>query len=414
MSDQQPPDSAIAEQQTTNNNQLSTASSRYDRHHLLEGWDQERLTQSRVLVAGVGAVGNEVAKLLALIGVGHLILVDFDRIEMSNLTRSVLFRASDVGQSKAQTAAERARDLNPDITVRAVCGNLEFDVGLGVYRACDVVIGCLDSINARLALNRICLRAGIPWINTGIEATIAEIALYGGAGSDPNANTNNDACFECAMSPEMWERRNQRFSCGGLHSDLPENAVPTTATVASLAAGFAVNEALLLLRGRKNREKETGLAFGQKLFLSVAPYGLQTVNLPRSGECLAHEFWGPVHTVGQRAREITPAQLLRQEGLTNGVVELGFDLLTHMRCLYCGREEEILKPLEACSLALNQCPHCDMPTRQPATTAWLAIDSPFADRTLAALSIPEHQILTLKDETGRRYVQISGSLGAAA
>ncbi len=433
MSDQQPTGSVIAEQQTeqqtlgqptteqqtTNNKQQTTSSSRYARHHLLEGWDQERLAQSRVLVAGVGAVGNEVVKLLSLIGVGHLILVDFDRIEMSNLTRSVLFRAGDVGQSKAQTAAERARDLNPDIEVRAVCGNLEFDVGLGMYRTCDVVIGCLDSINARLALNRLCLRAGIPWINTGIEATIAEIALYGGANPDTSANLENvdvsdNACFECAMSPEMWERRNQRFSCGGLHSDLPENAVPTTATVASLAAGFAVNEALLLLHGRKEGKKETGLAFGQKLFLSVAPYGLQTVNLPRSRECLAHEFWGPVHTVGQGAREVTPAQLLRQAGLANGVVELGFDLLTQMRCLHCGREEEICKPLEACSLALNRCPHCDMPTRQPETTAWLAIDSPFADRTLSALGIPEHQVLTLKDETERRYVQISGSMGAAS
>ena len=104
---------------------------RYARHHLLEGWDQTRLANAHILVAGVGAVGNEVVKLLALMGVGHLLLVDFDTIEISNLTRSVLFRETDIGQSKAQVAALRARDLNPDITVQAIQGNLEFDVGLG-------------------------------------------------------------------------------------------------------------------------------------------------------------------------------------------------------------------------------------------------------------------------------------------
>ena len=415
----------------TNHEPRATNPDRYARHHLLEGWDQARLARARVLVAGVGAVGNEVVKLLALIGVGNLILVDFDLVEMSNLTRSVLFRETDVGRSKAYVGAERARDLNPDITVRAVQGNLEFDVGLGVYRACDVVIGCLDSINARLALNRACRRAGVPWLNTGIEATIAEIALYGSGAYHDDAT----ACFECAMSPEMWERRNQRFSCGGLHSDLPENAVPTTATVASLAAAFAVNEALLLLHGRKEEMREVvrergkennadtpsllpssplSLTFGQKLFLSVAPYGLHTVGLPYSGACLAHERYAPVEVVEQGAGDITPIQLLTQAGMREGIMELGFDLLTRMRCLECGREEEILKPLEACSLALNYCADCSAPTRQPEAATWLGVDSPYANRTLADLGIPEHQILTLKDEAGRHYVQISGRLGAAA
>ena len=430
---------------------------RYARHHLLEGWDQHRLANARVLVAGVGAVGNEVVKLLALMGVGHLLLVDFDTIEMSNLTRSVLFRESDIGQSKARIAALRASDLNPDIAVHWIQGHLDFEVGLGVYWAQDVVIGCLDSLNARLALNRACYRAGVPWINTGIEATVAEIALFQSkpmqsellpntplqSASPTNIQTGlaetdtikreTGACFECGMSAEMWERRNQRFSCGGLRDDLPPDVVPTTATVASLAAAYAVNEALLLLHGRKEgkgkREEgkedassspypfslipfPSGLGFGQKLFLSVAPYGLQTVDLPRSLDCLAHEVWEPVTVIAQCAAQLTAAQLLRQEGMTEGVVELGFDLLTRMRCLECGEEEEMLKPLETCPLALNQCPHCHTPSRQPETLDWLAVDSPLADRPLADLGIPEHQILGIKSETGRRYVQISGDYGA--
>ena len=412
---------------------------RYARHYLLEGWDQTRLAQARVLVAGVGAVGNEVVKLLALMGVGHLLLVDFDTIELSNLTRSVLFRETDVGMGKAQIAATRAHDLNPDVDARWAQGNLEFDVGLGVYRGMDVVIGCLDSINARLALNRACNRAGVPWINTGIEATLAEIALF--ASRD---TSKPEACFECAMSETLWERRNQRFSCGGLRTDLPENTVPTTAVVASLAAAYAVNEALLLLHGRKgigcwvlgvgekplvmldSADEEpqaeysaptpntqhptpnTGLSFSQKLYLTVAPYGLQTVTLPRNVECLAHELWEPVRVLEAGAAELSAAELLTQAGMPEAVVELGFDLLTEMQCLNCGQSETILQPVETCSLALNHCPNCDTPSRQPQTVSWLDKDSEWARYSLAALRIPEHQILAIKQGDTRQYVQISG------
>ena len=413
---------------------------RYARHHLLEGWDQRRLAEARVLVAGVGAVGNEVVKLLALMGVEHLLLVDFDTIELSNLTRSVLFRETDVGGSKAQVGAERARALNPDVHAQGIHGNLEFDVGLGAYRRMDVVIGCLDSINARLALNRACNRAGVPWINTGIEATLAEVALFAGRDTD-----QLEACFECAMSETLWERRNQRFSCGGLRATLPENTVPTTAVVASLAAAYAVNEVMLLLHGRKkgvgrwvlgngkdmvsergsvvnksgtgdsnptpNAQRptpNTGLSFSEKLYLTVAPYGLQTVALPRSSECLAHELWEPVTLLQAGAAELTPVTLLAQAGMPEGIVELGFDLLTEMQCLHCESRETILQPLEACSLALNQCPHCDTPSRQPQTIHWLDCESEWAHHSLAALRIPEHQVLTIKQDSRRQHVQISG------
>src|SRR5690348_14656367 len=76
---------------------LKMASDRYARQQLIEWWNQERLRNARVLVAGVGALGNEVLKNLALVGVGHLLLIDFDRVEYSNLSRTVLFRENDVG-----------------------------------------------------------------------------------------------------------------------------------------------------------------------------------------------------------------------------------------------------------------------------------------------------------------------------
>ncbi|HEV8187910.1 MAG TPA: ThiF family adenylyltransferase, partial [Pyrinomonadaceae bacterium] len=77
---------------------------RYDRQRLIPWWEQERLAAARVLVIGAGALGNEILKLLALSGVGHIMIFDMDRIEVSNLSRTVLFNETDAGALKAEVA----------------------------------------------------------------------------------------------------------------------------------------------------------------------------------------------------------------------------------------------------------------------------------------------------------------------
>jgi molybdopterin/thiamine biosynthesis adenylyltransferase len=84
---------------------------RFQRFRLIGWWDQERLSRAKVLVIGAGALGNEIIKNLALLGVGHLFIADLDRIENSNLSRSILYRAADNGRFKAETAARAARDI---------------------------------------------------------------------------------------------------------------------------------------------------------------------------------------------------------------------------------------------------------------------------------------------------------------
>src|SRR5262245_26824807 len=97
---------------------------RYSRLRLIAWWDQQKLRQAKVLVVGAGALGNEVLKNLTLVGIGHIVVIDMDEIEDSNLTRSVLFRARDRGKSKAIAAAEACRDLNPDTQITAIHGNV--------------------------------------------------------------------------------------------------------------------------------------------------------------------------------------------------------------------------------------------------------------------------------------------------
>ena len=92
---------------------------RFDRQLRLPGWKQETLKNSTVLIVGVGGLGVEVAKNLAMVGVGRLILVDLDTIEYSNLNRQVLFIGAPEGTSKAKYAAKRLQEMNPFIKVEA-------------------------------------------------------------------------------------------------------------------------------------------------------------------------------------------------------------------------------------------------------------------------------------------------------
>ena len=116
---------------------------RYSRLRLIPWWDQERLKNATIMVVGAGAIGNELVKNLALLGIGKILIFDMDRIENTNLTRSVLYRAKDVGRFKAEVAAERAMEINPDVKAKAFVSNIVDDVGLGAFRRMDVVLGVI-------------------------------------------------------------------------------------------------------------------------------------------------------------------------------------------------------------------------------------------------------------------------------
>jgi adenylyltransferase/sulfurtransferase len=371
---------------------------RYARHRLIDGWDQDRLAAARVIVVGAGAIGNEVIKLLAMMGFGHILIVDFDLIEITNLTRSALFREEDIGRPKALVAAERAREINPHISVAALQGDLRFNLGLGVIRSTDLVIGCLDSLDARLALNRACLRAGTPWLNGGIEVTVAEVSLFG-----PEAG----ACFECGMSPEMWERRGSRFSCTGLQTNLPDAKMPTTAVMASLAAAYLAQEALCLLHSNGGPEKE-GLSFSEKITVSVKPYETRTYTLQRNPECLAHEVCGPICMRTESAADTSALDMLAWAGCPNGVVELGFDLIVELVCVECSHREPYVRPLDSGDETLLYCAKCRRDSRHPETLSWLDAEHPLSRVPLAELCIPDHAVLAVKENDDRTYFQLGG------
>src|SRR3569832_2443845 len=137
-----------------------TPEDRYARQRLFSWWEQDRLAAARVLVIGAGALGNEILKLLALSGVGHIMIYDMDRIEVSNLSRTVLFKESDAGAFKAEVAAARVVELNPQAVAIGRSHNIIHATGLGVFLWADIDISGLDNRLARMFVNSSCARTG--------------------------------------------------------------------------------------------------------------------------------------------------------------------------------------------------------------------------------------------------------------
>lgn len=135
------------------------------RTRLLFGDDGiSRLKKSTVMVVGCGAVGSFAIEALARTGIGHLILVDFDVIEPSNINRQLFALNSTVGQSKVAVAASRIRDINPDICVTAL--NMFFDTNVALDVSPDFIIDAIDTVPSKVALYNWAHSRKIPLISS--------------------------------------------------------------------------------------------------------------------------------------------------------------------------------------------------------------------------------------------------------
>ena len=214
---------------------------RYSRLELISWWDQDILKNAKILVAGCGALGNEIVKNLAMLGVGNICVVDMDKVEKSNLTRSVLFRSEDEGLSKAKVICKRAKEINGDINIKYFDGNI-FNFGLGVFGSFDLIIGGLDNREARLFINQSCWKINKPWIDGAIEVLTGVARMF---------IPPDNACYECTMSEIDYKLINKRKSCMLLGLDeINEGKIPTTPTIASIIAGVQVQEAVMYLHKR--------------------------------------------------------------------------------------------------------------------------------------------------------------------
>ena len=223
--------------------QLEINADRYSRLELITWWDQDILKKANILVVGCGALGNEIVKNLAMLGAGNICVVDMDKVEKSNLTRSVLFRPEDEGLSKAEVIRKRAKEINNEINIKYFDGNI-FNFGLGVFRNFDLIIGGLDNREARLFINQSCWKINKPWIDGAIEVLTGVARMF---------IPPDNACYECTMSEIDYKLINKRKSCMLLGLDeIAEGKIPTTPTIASIIAGVQVQEAVKFLHKRED------------------------------------------------------------------------------------------------------------------------------------------------------------------
>jgi molybdopterin/thiamine biosynthesis adenylyltransferase len=151
---------------------------RYKRQLLVEGWHQEPLSNSRVLVIGLGGLGGICATYLAAAGVGHLRLCDSDKVELSNLNRQILYSVNNLDQPKAVQARKRLSALNPDITIESFAERLTEKNAADYARDCDLIIDGLDNQESRALLNRISLELRIPFIYGAIDDWQGQVGFF--------------------------------------------------------------------------------------------------------------------------------------------------------------------------------------------------------------------------------------------
>ena len=338
---------------------LDLGDSRYHRQELITWWDQSRLRASKVLVVGAGALGNEVAKNLALVGVGQLEIVDMDSIEHSNLARCVFFREADEGANKAAVLAREISELNTDIT--AVAHSLPVQrLGIGFLRDFDLVIGALDNREARAWVNQACRKLGKTWVDGAIEGLRGVARVFAPTGP----------CYMCTLSENDFKQMSHRKSCALLAPDeILSGKTPTNATTAAVIAAVQAQEAIKLLVNRSDLVALSGKGWvftGDSMDSYVTTY--------REDEyCLDHDSYGEIR--GPFGSP-TLAGLAKEAGVDlSAVVAIDFeeDVISFQGCSQCGGST-VTKVRSAHRLGAGVCVECDAELPGSTTTTIVPTD----------------------------------------
>ena len=385
---------------------------------LLSWFKKDRVKSARVLVAGCGALGNEVVKNLALFGVGHIYVVDFDQIELSNLTRSVLFREEDAYNHsyKADIVAKRAREINPQIEVTPIVGNLFSEVGFGIYRSVDVIIGCLDSRIARYQLNRLALRAGKSWIDGSIENLTGVVKVY----------APGISCYECSLSRDEFNHIMLRTGCADVvRSQTSKGRVATTPISASIVGALQVQEAMKIIHmdttGEEDHDNATPTPFKTLQGKMLRYEGMtNAMNIYKISSwkkiCPAHEQWTDIIPCDSLSATMTVREVLKtlKEILKAEEVEINMcnnKFIDIIATDHPQKEFEVMIPESQLDHYIKK----NKELRQLSYRTLIHkhffenIDDrfPYQDMTLMQIGIPRFDVLQVSTEKGISYVELS-------
>lgn len=366
---------------------------RFSRLRLIPWWDQSKIGACKLLVVGAGALGNEILKNAALLGFRKVIVIDLDRIEESNLSRTVLYRHEDIGEFKSQVAARAFHSLANDATTHGLNLNVLHECGLGLFEWSDVIVAGLDNREARLWINRSAWKVNRPWIDGAIEGINGVVRAFL-PGVPP--------CYECTLGEVDWALLEKRMSCNLLALEpAPEGKVPTTPTISSIIAGIQVQEAVKLIHGLPILASKGYVFEGMNHSSYVVEY-------TENSECMSHYTIPDITHLTQRSDELTLADLYRRAqsdlGSGNVVIEFSRDIVRKFVCPACSDEEIKFAAMGSIPFEAAKCPR-DGHLRTVVSLHYFTGTEDFASRKLSDLGLPMLDLfLARHGESERGYI----------
>lgn len=368
---------------------------------------QEEVSNARIMVVGCGALGNEVLKNLVLLGARHLVVVDFDRVEKDNLSRSVLFTKddADAGRYKVDAVVQRLRQMAPKTEVTPICGDIAYDVGLGLIRQMNVLIGCVDNRWARYCINRHAMRAGIPWVDGAIDTLEGTARVF-----RPGEN-----CYACNLGPEGLRDMARRMSCAGMiRRNIEAGKAPTTSIAASVIGAVEAQEAMKLLHPQELQEGEQTSLCGKMFYYEGQHLTTRLVGFKAyDDDCAVHDRWEPVRKLPLTVA-MTVEETLRVLQASLQARQVNVSLTDDCFVDYVVRRDndrryEVMQPGRQVAACIEQ--HGELsglPFSGMYQHEWRDIDAtfPYQWLTLAGLGVPRQAVLNVATEQGTYYVEI--------
>jgi molybdopterin/thiamine biosynthesis adenylyltransferase len=380
---------------------------RYSRLRLIPWWDQQKIRAARVLVIGAGALGNEILKNLALLGFLHIVVVDLDHIEVTNLSRAILFNDESIGQYKADVVAQAYTRLLPEAAVTPIVANIMHSLGLGVFLWSDLILAGLDNREARLFINRSAWKTNRSWIDGAIEGIngVARVFLPG-----------QPPCYECTLGETDWALLERRMSCNLLlHEADTAGKVATTPTISSIIAGIETQEALKLVHGLPTLN-------GQGVVFEGLNHTSYKVDYTENPDCLSHYTLDRIVSLQEKSSDLILAALLARAladlHTTSAVLEFSREIIHKLVCPTCHAEESVFKPVGSLTYQQGRCPFDNAP-RIVQTLSGFSGQPELATLRLDQLGLPLYDIVTARsteesEQEGREDAEIAYLLAGDA
>jgi len=235
---------------------------RYSKQIMLPQIDiegQQKINDSKMLIIGMGGLGSPTALYLAAAGVGHIVIADFDQVELSNLQRQIIHSTSDIGDDKVNSAKAKLLELNPNITVTVANEIMHSDNLASLIKDVDIVLDGTDNFESRFEINKACVECHKPLISAAVIRFEGQISVFKGYEVD-------QPCYQCLYS----EQGDGRESC-------VENGV--LAPVAGLVGTIQALQAIKVLLGLGEQ------LCGELLLIDGLDLSFRKVKIVKDSEC---------------------------------------------------------------------------------------------------------------------------------